>query len=320
MNDQYSHLTVMQNELVSRLNLFPGANVVDCTAGGGGHIELALKEIGHQGHVYAFDRDKDAIKHINSKFKNPILEKRLTLFHAPFSILREKIPVDVSIQAIYADLGVSSPQIDCGERGFSFMNMGKLDMRMSPDQTQISAYDIINSYREEELCRIFREYGEEKKAVQIAQAIVEKRLKKKIDTTLELAETIKRSIKYPGKSKRHPATRVFQALRIFVNDELNELKLLLSQALDQLASGGRLAIISFHSLEDRIVKKFFKEKSGKNSQENLPKYLPLTEKEFASMSSQEVKIVRPFPITPSQEEIDHNPRARSGKLRIVEKI
>lgn len=312
----FSHITVLKEELIAGLALKPGGLAVDCTAGGGGHTELMLDLVAPSGHVYAIDRDQLAISTLTQRFKDHLQRGEISLLKGSFSELISDIPDQVD--GIAADLGVSSPQLDLAERGFSFMKDGPLDMRMNPEQGP-SAADIIRDYDQKELTDLFRKWGEEPKAKFIAQAIVKQRELSPITTTLRLAEIVKGAVHYKTKSQKHPATRVFQALRIAVNEELSEIESLLGKALQKLKPGGRLAIITFHSLEDRIVKQFFRKCSGSANQIPELRGLPLTEEQLSQYYKADAKIIRPFPVNPSDEEIDRNPRSRSAKLRVLEK-
>ena len=312
----FSHITVLKDELVKGLALKPGALAVDCTAGGGGHTRLMLEQVGPSGHIYAIDRDQLAITTLTQRFEQELERGEISLLKGSFSEVISEIPDQVD--AIAADLGVSSPQLDLAERGFSFMKDGPLDMRMNPEQGP-SAADIIRDYDQHELTTLFRKWGEEPKAKFIAQAIVKQRDITPITTTLQLAEIVKGAVHYKTKSHKHPATKVFQALRIAVNEELTEVESLLSKALTKLKPGGRLAIITFHSLEDRIVKQFFKQCSGSANQIPELRGLPLTEEQLSQYYKAEGKIIKPFPVNPTDEEIDRNPRSRSARLRVLEK-
>ena len=300
---------------MAALQLQPGDIGIDCTTGAGGHTALMLGAVGESGKVFAIDRDETAIKlaAANLDAEN---SANLTLVHGRFSELGDVIcqhDLDQKVQGICADIGVSSMHLDRSERGFSFMNDGPLDMRMDQGSGRTAA-DIVNEESEEELTRIFREYGEEPKAKFAARRIVEAREGSPITTTAALADLVKGAIHYPARSRKHPATKVFQALRIAVNEELGELQTMLDDAFAALRPGGRLAIISFHALEDRIVKTKFRELAGRVKEE-VPRGLPIPNREEKAPG----KIVKPFPQKPTDEEIERNPRARSAKLRVVEK-
>ena len=315
----FSHKTVLMQETIQGVSPRNGGLYVDCTAGGGGHTALLLEPLLNQGRVFAFDRDPFACRHLRQKFDADIATKKLHLIEAPFSKVREHLTslgVFGNINGIIADLGVSSPQIDQAERGFSFMNSGPLDMRMSGEGP--TAADVIHNTEETELARIFYELGEEVKSRQIASAIVRSRALMRFETTKQLADFVKSTARWHTDSKKHPATKVFQALRIYVNDELGELSCLVHEAFEALAVGGRLAIITFHSLEDRIVKHEFQKFAGKRIEKDIPKELAAILNENAPPSR--AKIIKPFPIIPSDEEVKANPRSRSAKLRVLEKL
>lgn len=316
----FKHNTVLLEELVDGLNLKPGDKAIDCTAGGGGHTNLMLERVSSLGEVFACDRDLTAIEYLKARFAGELQDGFLTLLHTPFSSFSNHIPENSFFQGIAADLGVSSPQLDESERGFSFMHDGPLDMRMSRESSNISAAEVVATYGASDLEQIIRKLGEEPKAKFVADAIVKQREKSPIKTTRQLAEIVAEAIHYKNRSKKHPATKTFQALRIYVNKELEEIQKLLEISFLRLKKGGRLAVISFHSLEDRIVKDFFKQKSGKGKSQPIPRDLPLTAAQLNSIQNIEARIIKPFPIIPSEEEININPRARSAKLRVLEKL
>ncbi|NRA43559.1 MAG: 16S rRNA (cytosine(1402)-N(4))-methyltransferase RsmH [Oligoflexales bacterium] len=316
----FKHTTVLLHELVDALNLKAGNTAVDCTAGGGGHTSLMLEKVASSGQVFACDRDLRAIENLNKRFETQIKSKELSLLHTRFSDFDKLIPKDIPCHGIGADLGVSSPQLDESDRGFSFMHDGPLDMRMSPESMDPSAADIVASYSSEELEKIIRTLGEEPKARFVANAIVKQRELSPITSTHQLANIVAGAIHYKQKSKKHPATKTFQALRIYVNKELEEVRTLLDRAFNRLEKGGRLAIITFHSLEDRLVKDFFKEKAGKKPNQAIPRDIPLTADELHALQNIEAKIIKPFPMLPKTEEINSNPRVRSAKLRVLEKL
>jgi 16S rRNA (cytosine1402-N4)-methyltransferase len=316
------HTTVLLHEAVSFLDLKPGDIVIDCTVGAGGHTELLAETVGPSGRVLGLDRDTSALQLAHDRLKAKNLLQRVELIHAPFSAVRKVVEernLQKKLRGLLADIGVSSMHLDIGSRGFSFQSDGPLDMRMDPSQPQTAA-DLVNTESEEVLYQIFRDYGEEPKARQLARKIVAAREEAPFRSTLQLAQFVKDNLHYPTHSRKHPATKIFQALRIAVNDELGELKKLLSDGLEILSPGGRLAVISFHSLEDRIVKESFVDFSGKNKASSFPKGLPIDAKSMAILTNAKAKIIKPFPISPSDDEILHNPRARSAKLRVLEKI
>jgi 16S rRNA (cytosine1402-N4)-methyltransferase len=317
-----NHRSVLLEELVMSMNLGPGDIAIDCTMGAGGHTEAMLDAIGTDGKIYGIDRDETAHALVANRLSAPIEEGRLGLVNGAFSGLKDVLlanEIDGKVQGICADIGVSSMHLDQADRGFSFQVDGPLDMRMDQSQGDTAA-DIVNQATEEVLARIFKDFGEEPKAWWIAKKIVEERAIKPFTATLQLADFVKENIRYKTKSKKHPATRVFQALRIAVNNELDELRTLLQTAFDGLKVGGRLAIISFHSLEDRIVKKKFVDLTGRNQRSSLPRDIPLIDDQLHEMHSAKGKIIKPFPLIPADIEISENPRARSAKLRVIEKL
>jgi 16S rRNA (cytosine1402-N4)-methyltransferase len=287
MNQEFHHISVLSQELIAGLNIQPGGHYLDVTLGGGGHTRLIL-EANPETKVTAIDRDQSALEAAKISLA-PYLEKRLSLWWGNFADYK---PQNCLFDGIIADLGVSSPQFDHSERGFSFRQTAALDMRMDRCQS-LTAADIINFWEEKELADLFYEYGEERLSRPIARSIVQKR---PFTTTTELADAIARAVPASYRYGRiHPATRVFQALRIAVNQELDSLKQLLNQAPQWLKSGGIIAIISFHSLEDRLIKYGFRE-------HNL------------------LKVMTKKPIIPSREEQAQNPRSRSAKLRLAQRI
>ena len=317
----FAHKTVLLEETIAALRLSPGDHAVDCTLGGGGHTKLLIDAVGSSGRVWAFDRDAEAVRAAGSSLKVHLDSGVLEIVQKPFSHISSEMAERGQtgrIRGICADIGVSSPQLDVAERGFSFVNSGPLDMRMDPSQGRTAA-DLVNELTRDELTSIFREYGEEPKAHFVADAIVKQRANRAFTTTTELAETVVGAIHYKTPSRTHPATRVFQALRIVVNDELGELEKMLDGAFECLAAGGRLAVISFHSLEDRILKTWMNEKAGRNLHRSIPRDLPITSAKLAEMSGISAAIIKPYPTEPGETEISRNPRARSAKLRVLEK-
>ena len=265
-----------------------------------------------EGYLFAFDQDSEAIRHSTDRLSK--IGTNFTIIKSNFVNMKEELQkLNVSkVDGILFDLGVSSPQLDDSERGFSYHNDAKLDMRMDKEQS-LSAYEVVNNYSKEQLARIFKQYGESKFANNIAKRIVEYRQEKTIETTLELVEVIKTAVPMKFRIDKHPARQIFQAIRIEVNHELDVLEPAILQALDLLNVGGRCAIITFHSLEDRIVKQIFNEKTKIDDKvkgmPNIPEeYLP------------DFKLVYNKVIVPSDEELKNNPRARSSKLRVIEKI
>jgi 16S rRNA (cytosine1402-N4)-methyltransferase len=308
----FKHTTVLLHEAVEGLNIKQDGIYVDCTLGGAGHSELILSKLSDKGHLFAFDQDETAIAHAKEKLSQH--KNKITMIKSNFSNLKEEL-FDLGIyhvDGVLYDLGVSSPQLDNPERGFSYHHDAPLDMRMDK-QSSVSAYDVINSWRYEDLVRIFFQYGEEKFSKQIARKIEAARDIKPIETTFELVELIKEAIPAPARRKGgHPAKRIFQAIRIAVNDELGVFESSLKDAMDILNPQGRISVITFHSLEDRICKVTFKKAS---ETPNLPHGLPIIPKEYQPI----MKLITRKPIVPSEEELVENNRARSAKLRVIEK-
>jgi 16S rRNA (cytosine1402-N4)-methyltransferase len=318
------HKPVLLKEVMENLKLEPGMTVVDGTLGAGGHSLEILKRILPGGKLISIDWDKRAVRNFKKKLEEEFSIAKRKLIHKAWrgvvdnyanigQILRG-LGIQ-SVEAIFVDLGFSSDQIEDPQRGFSFLHNGPLDMRYSPEKQKKTAADIVNSYPEERLVGIFKNYGEEKFARKIARGIKERRKTRKIRETRELVEIILDSIP-AGKYQRariHPATKVFQALRIETNQELENLKKFLPQAIEALASEGRLAIISFHSLEDRLVKSIFRE-------ESRDCLCPPTFPQCVCGHQARLKIITKRPIIASEKEIRENPRARSAKLRVAQKI
>lgn len=306
----FKHIPVLLNETVDSLNIKPDGIYVDCTLGGAGHTSLILSRLNENGRVIGIDRDEDALANAKEKIK----DDRLITVKENF----ENISSAVSsagfdrVNGIIMDLGVSSHQLDVAERGFSYMQNAPLDMRM--DQTaSLSAHEVVNAYSERDLARLFREYGEEKFASRIASRIVGARAVKEIATTLELAEIISSAI--PPKFRHesgHPAKRCFQAIRIEVNAELEAIPKAIEDGIELLVTGGRMSIISFHSLEDRLVKNGF-QKAEKPC--TCPDDFPIC----VCGKKQKVKIITKKPILPCEEELLNNSRSHSAKLRVCEK-
>ncbi|MGX7195600.1 16S rRNA (cytosine(1402)-N(4))-methyltransferase RsmH [Enterococcus olivae] len=311
----FQHYTVMKKETVDGLAIKPNGIYVDCTLGGAGHSEYILQQLNKEGHLYAFDQDQHAIDFAAERLAPYIEKGQVTFIKRNFRYLKEELnKLGVTqVDGILYDLGVSSPQLDEAERGFSYHQDAPLDMRM--DQTaSLSAYEVVNSFEYHELVKIFFRYGEEKFSKQIARAIERIRADKPIETTGELVEVIKTAIPAPARRKGgHPAKRVFQAIRIAVNDELGVVEDSLEQAIELLKKNGRISVITFHSLEDRIVKSMFKEYS---TMKDLPPGLPVIPEEFQP----ELKVITRKPILPSEQELEENNRSRSAKLRIAEKL
>ena len=305
------HKSVLLQEAISSLNLKDNDIIVDATLGYGGHSSYILDRI-KKGHLFAFDQDSEAIRHSTSRLSK--IGTNFTIIKSNFSNMREKL-LELGVEkvdGVLFDLGVSSPQLDDKERGFSYHQDAKLDMRMDQSQS-FSAYDVVNTYTKDELSRIFKKYGEDKFANNIAKKIVEYRENKPIETTLELVDIVKSAVPMKFRLDKHPARQIFQAIRIEVNHELDVIEPALEQALSLLKVGGRVAVITFHSLEDRLVKNYFKEKcmidEKLKGMPNVPdEYLP------------DFSLVTNKPILPSNLEIDENPRARSAKLRVIQRI
>ena len=306
------HLPVMYVEALQQLAIKSDGVYLDCTFGRGGHSQGILDLLGSNGQLLAFDRDADAINADCAQAMSS--DKRFKLKHSCFSQLENIVSSDGlvgKIDGILLDLGVSSPQLDTPERGFSFLRDGPLDMRMD-STTGVSAEQWLSSVDEKELVKVLFEYGEEKFARRIARAILEQRVKSPITTTKQLADLIEDVVPIREKHK-HPATRTFQAIRIEINKELDELSTVLDQAIRVLGPGGKLVVISFHSLEDRIVKRFIRNESGAK---HNPGKLPI--KEVDILKGVLKKPGKGFKA--SAQEINQNPRARSAVMRVAEKI
>ena len=308
----FKHVSVLLNECMDALNIKENGIYVDCTLGGAGHSSHILKKLSKDGMLIGIDQDNDALRAAKERLKDFTNVKYVhNNFYNIDSILNE---LDLEkVDGILMDLGVSSYQLDEGERGFSYMQDAPLDMRMNRDN-DFSAYEIINNYTEEELYKIIKDYGEERFAKRIANFIVNRRIEKPIETTLELVDIIKAAI--PAKMRRdgpHPAKRTFQAIRIEVNSELKILNKAIEDGVNRLNPGGRMAIITFHSLEDRIVKIKFRELQDPCI---CPKEFPVC----VCGKSPIVKLISRKGIAPTKEEIEENPRSRSAKLRIIEKL
>lgn len=312
---EFKHITVLLNEAVDNLNIKPNRIYVDCTLGGGGHTKKILSLLGANGRLYSFDQDQTAIEHNQKTLAPAIKSHQLTLIKDNFRNIKSALTnVGVTgVDGVVYDLGVSSPQFDVAERGFSYKLDAPLDMRMDQSQT-LTAKTIVNEWQYGDLVRIFSSYGEEKFAKSIARKIESARTVQPITTTTELVEIIKHGI--PARARRtggHPAKRVFQALRIAVNDELGALEESLEAALDLLNVGGCISVITFQSLEDRLVKTIFKKKS---SLPTLPQGLPIIPEE----QQPKFKLVNHKPIVPTKAEIEANHRGHSAKLRVIERI
>lgn len=312
---EFKHITVLLNEAVDGLNIKPDGTYVDCTLGGGGHSGLILSKLSENGRLYSFDQDITAINFNKDKFKEENELGKINFIKSNFRNISEELNKRniLGVDGILYDLGVSSPQFDNADRGFSYNYDASLDMRMDQSQS-LTARDVVNDWSYEQLVRIFFRYGEEKFAKSIARRIEKVRQQTPIETTGQLVDLIKEAI--PAKARRkggHPAKKTFQAIRIAVNDELGALEESLEQALDLLNPGGRISVITFQSLEDRLVKAMFKQKT---SLPELPPGLPV----IPDSQKVEYKLITRKPIVPSEDEITHNNRAHSAKLRIIEKL
>lgn len=310
----FEHETVLLKEATDGLAIRPDGIYVDCTLGGAGHSSLILEQLSDKGHLYAFDQDSTAIEHAKSQLKSAVDEGKVTFVQSNFRYIKEALQ-ELNIEkvdGILYDLGVSSPQLDEAERGFSYHQDAALDMRMNREQA-LSAYDVVNKWSYSDLVRIFFRYGEEKFSKQIARKIETYRETQSIETTQDLVDLIKEAIPAPARRKGgHPAKRVFQAIRIAVNDELSALEDSLEQAVDLIDIKGRISVITFHSLEDRIVKQIFKDYS---KLPDVPRGLPV----MPDFKQPPLKLVNRKPILPSEKELEQNNRARSAKLRVAEK-
>lgn len=305
------HYSVMLSEAIEGLNIKDGGTYVDATLGYAGHSSEILKRL-KRGFLFAFDQDKEAITYSEKKLSE--ISLNFKIIHSNFENLKSKLQDEgvEKVDGIIFDLGLSSPQIDDASRGFSFMSEAKLDMRMNKESSK-SAYEVVNTYSKEELTKIFYEYGEEKLSGVIARKIVDERKNKPITTTTELVEIIKSSVGANYFFKSHPEREIFQAIRIEVNDELKVLEKVLPDAIEMLNTGGRISVITFHSLEDRIVKKIFKKYSEVNE---IFKGMPDIPLEYRP----KIKLINKKPILPSEKELNENSRSRSAKLRIIERI
>ena len=303
------HISVLLNESIEYLNLKEDSVIIDCTLGYGGHSSNVLKEI-KKGFLFAFDQDEEAIKFSNKRLSK--IASNYEIIYSNFVNIKKELEKRnvKEVDGILYDLGVSSPQLDQADRGFSFHNDAVLDMRMDKNQS-LSALTVVNEYSLSDLIRIFRDYGEEKYASGIAKKIVDYRSNKEIKTTGELVEIIKTGVPEKYRREHHPARKVFQAIRIEVNHELDVFESSLKQALDLIKIGGRICVITFHSLEDRICKNIFKEVSS------VPKELaglPIIPEEYQP----KYKVIAN--IAPTNTEIDENTRSRSARLRVIERV
>ncbi len=309
----FEHIPVLLKETIDGLNINPDGIYVDCTVGGGGHSEEIVKRLNY-GRLIAIDQDEEALE--ASRIRLRPWEKQITFIHGNFADLEDILEaLSISqVDGILMDIGVSSHQLDEGERGFSYHEDAILDMRMDQKSDVATARDIVNSYSVEELSQVFWDYGEERWGKRIAEFIVENRQEHTIETTLDLVEVIKKAIpKKVRMQDKHPARRVFQALRIEVNQELQVLEKVLTASIKALAKRGRLCVISFHSLEDRIVKNKLREAATGCI---CPPDFPVCVCGHVA----EVKLINRKPITATEDELEVNTRSRSAKLRVVEKI
>ncbi len=306
------HQPVLADELVELLDPRPGDRVVDCTFGAGGHAARVAALIGEEGDFYAVDRDPLARSYYETFYRQQ--QCRCHFIQGNFAdVLADMYERGLTVNLVYLDLGVSSMQLDRPERGFSYSYNAPLDMRMDPEGG-VTARQLVNELPYDELVRIFREFGEERYSRQIARRIVREREQRPFETTLQLVDTVKAAIPTPARfGAGHPARRVFQALRIAVNDELSSLQRGLENALRILAPGGCLVVISFHSLEDRIVKRFFNSRVGRCE---CPPDLP----RCACGAEAELRVLTRRPVTPTAAERAANPRSQSARLRAAEKL
>ncbi|WP_105956279.1 16S rRNA (cytosine(1402)-N(4))-methyltransferase RsmH [Apilactobacillus quenuiae] len=311
---KFKHETVLLNEAVDSLDINPNGIYVDCTLGGGGHSRKILQKL-DKGHLYSFDQDQVAIEYNKDNLKEYIDDGKVSFIRDNFkNITKDLNELGIySVDGIVYDLGVSSPQFDDASRGFSYQHNARLDMRMD-QRNSLDAWKIVNEWPYNKLVKIFFRYGEEKFSKQVARAIESNREKHSIDTTEELVEVIKQGI--PAAARRHgghPAKKIFQALRIAVNDELGALEKSLEYAIDLIGVNGRISVITFQSLEDRLVKNMFKEKT---SIMDLPHNLPIIPPEMKP----DYKLVSRKPILPSDEELKENHRSHSARLRVIQRI
>ena len=309
----FSHKSVLLFECIDALNIRNGYTYVDCTTGGGGHSLEIAKRMGPDSRLICFDQDTDAIAAAKKRLAD--FSDRIIFVNENFSALGSVL-TDLKIDnlgGVLADLGCSSYQFDTPERGFSYMNDAPLDMRMNKD-APLSAYNVVNEYSEQDLRKIINDYGEERFAGRIAASICRARAERKIETTRELSEIIKSAIPAAARvNGPHPAKRTFQAIRIEVNAELDVISPMLSSATEKMSESGRIAVISFHSLEDRIIKHAFKELSSGCT---CPRDFPVC----VCGKTPKIKEITKKPILPSEEELLENPRSRSAKLRVAEKL
>ena len=302
------HASVLLKEAIDYLNIREDGTYIDATLGYAGHSGEILKQL-NKGTLIAFDKDIDAVNYSRTKLNK--IGDNFKIYNTGFINIKE-VMEDKKVDGVLFDLGVSSPEIDEDNRGFSYMKNSKLDMRMDQN-SKLTAYEIVNTYTKEALTNIFRKYGEEKHALKIAEKIEKKRNIKKIETTYELVDIIDKCYPYKEKRLTHPAKKVFQALRIEVNNELNEFEKALKDSLELLNIGGRVVVITFHSLEDRICKNIFKQASEVNEVVKGMPDIPLN-------LLPNFKLITKKPIIPRDEEIRRNSRSKSAKMRVIERI
>lgn len=305
------HYSVLLNEVIENLSIKEDGVYVDATVGYAGHSQEILKRL-KRGFLFAFDADQEAIDFAQRRLSG--ISSNFKIFHDNFSNLKENLNGEniTLVDGFLFDLGVSSPQIDNNERGFSFMREGRLDMRMDNTKEK-SAYEVVNNYSQEELAEIFFKYGEEKLSKVIARKIVAYRQGEKIETTTKLVEVIKMAVGAKYFNEKHPERQIFQAIRIEVNEELKVIEQALPDAIKMLKPGGRICVITFHSLEDRIVKQIFKKYS---EIDEMVKGLPVIPDEYKPL----IKLINKKPILPSNKELDENRRSNSAKLRVIERV
>jgi 16S rRNA (cytosine1402-N4)-methyltransferase len=310
----YVHKPVLLDEVIEALNIRADGYYIDATFGRGGHSREIIKRLGPKGRLLAFDKDPDAVKSADNEL---VQDQRFEIVQGSFTMLMQHVKqheLQAQVAGVLFDFGVSSPQLDDAERGFSFRFDAPLDMRMNPEEGQ-SVSEWLNKAAEAEIANVIYEYGEERASRRIARSIVSVRVEVPIETTTQLAEIVRKAV--PARKNRHkgkdihPATKTFQALRIFINRELDEIKDVLPQAVDVLCSGGRLATISFHSLEDRIVKRFMRD-------ESLPKKYPPELPIMPDDSDVKLRNIGKR-VRATEKEVNENPRARSATLRVAER-
>ncbi len=315
MTQSFQHVSVLLNESIDGLNIKPDGIYIDGTFGRGGHSRTILSKLGEQGRLYSIDRDPSAIAEAK-KIDDP----RFTIIHGPFSKMADYAQqhgLVEKVDGVLLDLGVSSPQLDDAERGFSFMKDGPLDMRMDPT-SGVPVSQWLQEAELDDITWVIRQFGEDKHARRIAKAIVAHRDDEELPPltrTGQLAKLIEQAAPKSFKEKKHPATRTFQALRIYINSELEEIDTALKGALAILAPEGRLSVISFHSLEDRMVKRFMRKES---QGPQVPHGIPMTEEQISALGSAALDLASKA-IKPTKQEIEHNPRSRSSVLRIAQK-